>query len=76
MGTTTPVSDRARSHVGQAAVIGPDKAITVMPNVTSGNIDTQVATARTWMDGGGVGTRSRASRFTRTGRYLVVVGAR
>ena len=51
VGTTTPVSDKARSHVGQVAVIGPDKVMTVMPTVTSGKMDTQVTTTRKWMDG-------------------------
>jgi len=79
VGTTTPVSDKARSHVGQVLVIGPDKVITVIPNVTSGKMDTQVTTTRKWMDGALAGTRSRArpsTRSVRGGRRLVVVGAK
>ncbi|WP_274542827.1 hypothetical protein [Rhodococcus opacus] len=40
------MSDKARSHVGQVLVIGPDKVMTVMPTVTSGKMDTQVTTTR------------------------------
>ncbi|GCE41697.1 hypothetical protein Rhow_005356 [Rhodococcus wratislaviensis] len=46
MGTTTPVSDKALSQVGQVAVIGPDSVMTVMPSVTSGKIETQVTATR------------------------------
>ncbi|CAG7622126.1 hypothetical protein SIM91_17305 [Rhodococcus opacus] len=45
------MSDKARNQVGQVAVIGPDKVMTVMPTVTSGKIDTQVTTTRKWTDG-------------------------